>query len=97
MLVTWRGCLISCQRTFSYVGQGNTDGTGDHRDIYFGWDSVAESSSAIGSISITFVDSGNPFNSGFDDLAFTVIPEPSTVVLLGVALAALGLPMRRRR
>jgi hypothetical protein len=82
---------------FNYIGESNTDGSspGNHRDIYFGWDSEAELTSAIGSITITFVDSAGAFLSGFDDLAFTtVIPEPSVALLGGLGLLAL---LRRRR
>ncbi len=81
--------------SFNYVGLSNEDVSGNHRDIYFGWDSEAELTSVIGSITITFVDSAGAFLSGFDDLAFTtVIPEPSVALLGGLGLLAL---LRRRR
>ena len=79
--------------TFNYTGVFNTDGTGNHVDLYFGWDSDAQSTAKIGSVSITFVDSGAEFNSGFDDLAFTAIPEPGGAVLCFMA----GLSLLRRR
>jgi len=63
--------------TFSYSGLSNVDASGNHRDIYFGWDSTAQSTAPIGSISITFTDSSSPYSSGLDDFAFTTVtPGP---------------------
>lgn len=80
---------------FPYSGLSNGDASGNHRDIYFGWDSSAELSNQIRSISITFSDSGDPFNSALDDFAFTAIPEPSGAFLIG-GLGLFGLLRRRR-
>jgi len=63
--------------TFTYSGLSDVDGTGNHRDIYFGWDSSAQSTVPIGSITIAFTDSGSPYGSGLDDVAFTTVtPGP---------------------
>jgi len=59
--------------TFSYSGLSDVDSSGNHRDIYFGWDSTAQSTVPIGSITITFTDSGSPYASGLDDFAFTTV------------------------
>lgn len=76
----------------SYTGLNDVDGTGNHRDFYIGWDSDAQSTAAIGSISITFT--GTAFNSGLDDFAFTTIPEPASALLGGLGMLVL---LRRRR
>jgi hypothetical protein len=98
-VVTFRDAsdvALSLGSTIAYAGENAVDGSGDHRDIYFGWDADAESTSSIGSIEITFVDGGAEFSSGFDDLAFTTaVPEPSSTALIG--LGGLALILRRRR
>jgi len=97
--VTFRDASdVALESAFNYSGASGVDGEpgdGDHREIYFGWDADAESTSSIGSIEITFVDGGAEFSSGFDDLAFTAVPEPSAAALIG--LAGLALILRRRR
>lgn len=92
--VIFRDALGNALNTpFSYTGLNNSDSVSpaNHRDFYFGWDSTAQSSAEIGSISITF--SATAFNSGIDDFAFA-IPEPSAALLGGIGLLAL---LRRRR
>lgn len=85
----------SLNTSFAYTGANDTDSSGNHKDFYFGWDATAETTSQIASIEITFTDSGGPFTSFIDDVAFTTIPEPSAA-LLG-SLGILGLLLRRRR
>ena len=68
--------------SFPYSGSGNLDIPGNHKDMYFGWDSTAESSSRIGSITITLGDTGLS-TSGLDDFAFTVAPGDSSLALTG--------------
>ncbi len=63
--------------TFSYSGLSDGDGSGNHRDISFGWDSFAQSTVSIGSITVTFTDSAAPFSIGLDDFAFTTV-TPAT-------------------
>lgn len=79
--------------SFNYEGASGEDGQGDHRDAYFGWDAAAEGSAAIGSITVLVDDLGNNFGSGLDDLAFTIVPEPASLMLLGLG----GLLMLSRR
>jgi len=79
---------------FDYQGASNSDSAGNHKDFYFGWDSDGESTSAIGSIRISFVDADQEFSSGFDDMAFTVVPEPSSLGI--VALSGVLALLRRR-
>ncbi len=85
--------------TFNYTGVGSFDETGNHKDFYFGWDSVAQSTAAIGSIVITKTATGtfDPKGGtvGIDDFAFTVVPEPSSFALAVAGLC--GLLARRRR
>ena len=65
--------------TFPYSGESDTDSTGNHKDFYFGWDSTAQATDSIGSITITFTDSGAPYTSGLDDFAFTMgAPQSSS-------------------
>jgi len=80
--------------SFSLVGVSSFDAGSNHKDFYVGWDSVAEGSAAIGGIRIV-IDTSD-FNSGFDDLAFTVIPEPSYFALAALALVPVLLFRRRR-
>lgn len=63
--------------TFEYSGLTDADGDskGNHGDIYFGWDSPAQSTAEIGSITVEFTDGGIPEASGFDDLAFTSLKD----------------------
>lgn len=78
---------------FAWEGLSNQDGSGDHRDIYFGWDADAEGTDPINSIELVINDQRTSgASSGFDDLAFTpgtVIPEPGSLALLGAGVALL--------
>lgn len=66
-------------------------------DFYIGWDATAESTNQIAEIVIALKDgasSGNTASSGFAELAFTTIPEPSSALLGGLGMLLL---LHRRR
>ncbi|QYY34517.1 PEP-CTERM sorting domain-containing protein [Ruficoccus sp. ZRK36] len=75
----------------------DTDDPNDPNALYFGYESDDYD---IASISITFnQDAGTSVVPiiGLDDVAFTSVPEPSTMGMLGLGLLALiGLRLRRR-
>lgn len=105
--VTFRDALGAAitGASFNYTGvtdfddaNPNLDGNqaGNHKDFYFGWDSDSQTTSAIGSIVITHTTTTSGTSSiGFDDLAFTIVPEPGSLALL--ALGGLLVGSRRRR
>lgn len=90
------GGLLSEQ---TLLGAADSTGTGNNNGIegYFGFGSDGLPATAIGSILITRTNGGN-IGATIDDLAFAVIPEPSSALLLMGGLASLcGRPLRRNR
>lgn len=64
--------------SFNFTGLVDVDGTGNHRDNYFGWNSVTESGVAIGSVTIEFKDDNSTVsNTGLDDFAFSITTTPA--------------------
>ncbi|MEX2607058.1 MAG: PEP-CTERM sorting domain-containing protein [Kiritimatiellia bacterium] len=66
------------------------------------WDGSTYTVATFSNLSGTFgtvngLDSGYQVNYGSNDITLSVIPEPSTLVLIGIALASLGLLRRRKR
>ncbi|MCC5850153.1 MAG: PEP-CTERM sorting domain-containing protein [Verrucomicrobia bacterium] len=68
----------------------NTQG-GSGDDLFFGYQ-VSDPSNGIVSV---FLDNGNHLH--YDDMGFIVIPEPGTIVLLGIAGIAGLIGFRRRK
>ncbi|MBI1337355.1 MAG: PEP-CTERM sorting domain-containing protein [Phycisphaera sp.] len=71
----------------------DTSTDGSWPEIYVGWDATAQNTNKIAQIVIAVSD-GSASSSGFDDLAFTTIPEPASLALMGFG-GLLLLPRRK--
>lgn len=89
--IVFRSTLGAALQTVSFNGDTDADAGGNHLDVFVGYQ--ADSGSLIGSVEIT--RTGSSFNTGFDDLGFSTIPEPSTYAAL-LGLAGLSFAAYRR-
>jgi hypothetical protein len=82
MDVLWDGAVVG-QPTFTYTGQGPDN---------MGWTQFTYNVAGTGSDVLAF-HSTTPANFGpaLDAVSLSAVPEPSSIVLLGVGLVAAGL------
>ena len=97
MIVTIEDLVTEVQSTATMIHNGWCGGSVDTNALFFGYKAPDGSKIVRVSFDQTFI--GGPPLGGvfgaFDDLTFSVAPEPGTMVLLG--LGGLGMLIRRKR